>query len=215
MKDQNKDRDSGLMENYPKMKEKGFDKIIDEFSGILKIMYNDQVSIKTQVDKTQGEMKILNSMGIGDKTVAECLNEMKEVVGNSEAQVEYANKVESMEKQVKQIKDNMEKDNRDEDIKSLHKKVKRLETTVKKIGEQCLISLKAYCGHAQILMDKLEVINKEKDSSIVEKTGPGSRTRASARKKSPKEDKETEELKTSVNNMQLMVLEAEEIVKEM
>lgn len=85
---------------------------------------------------------------------------------------------------------------------------------MRKIGEQSHAILKAYADHVRILVDKMEEAKGEKEVKVLkEPTGPGKRTRASTRKIETKDDKELKELKKSADHMQIMVVQAGDLMK--
>lgn len=99
-------------------------------------------------------------------------------------------------------------------MNNLGSRIDKMELTVKKIAEQNFQILKPSVDNMNILINRFENnTKKDVDKEQPDKKGHKKRTRANTRIKGDIKGRELEDLMTSADNMKLMVVQAEDIMK--
>lgn len=110
---------------------------------MLRKMMDDIGNIKNEMRMMGYEVNLINKTSLGDKPIAECLDEMKEMVGRAEAYAEMVYKVYEMEKRLEEKEDRVMHGDFEGRFHTLVNRLDNLKDSMRKIGEQCLVSLRA------------------------------------------------------------------------
>lgn len=174
------------------------------------VMNRDIISLKEQMQTIKREFEQLSQSTRGELTLSQHLDKLSEVIGNAEEVKNLMMKVPPLESKNGEMDQLMKDMLKKMDV--MENRIGGNENDIKKLADQSYSTLKTASENIKNLVDRLEQGKTQSSMDLKEDQGTRKRTRAFS-KKNEVEDKDMDELRASVVNINILANQAANLLK--